>query len=189
VKRTEREQKQSGDVMVPSQYKKTIDDEILRHREAFIAEGFNQKRAELGYKKFEKQKETLRKEFEQTWNTMQEAKAKIRELEDCMNRKIIKWTPLEKVYRIFFEAKGEPKTVIERTLISRRRSFERAQRIVQQRLRPRVDPDQDFRQRILNPETRREAIKKYLCDHVNKAHFQAEAFNLLFEELEKRKVK
>jgi hypothetical protein len=176
-----------GYIQVSAQRDAKVEAEIQRHRGYFITERLDQKRRELGVKEFKKQRGNLIKEFEQAWKQRQETSSALRELEDQMRRKIMKWAPLEKLYRLKLEAEGWPKNVIEKTIITRRKDFERAQRIVQGRLRSKIDPGEDFKHRVLNPETRREAIKKYLIDHVNKAHFQMEAFNLIFEELDKRK--
>lgn len=163
--------------------------EMQRIRGIFITERLDQKRNELGVKEFKKQREKLTKEFERQWEQLQKAKATIRELEERMTRQIIEWTPLKAAYQAKLEAEGYNKQIIENTIKSRRSEFERAQKIVKARLRPKLNPDEDFKCRVLNPETRREAVKKYLIDHTNKTHFLAEAFNLIFEELDKRKWK
>ncbi len=174
-----------GHVMVSTRRAAKVEAEIQRLRGHFITERLDQKRRELGVKEFDKQRDKLAKAFEEAWEQMREAKATLRSFEDRMTREIMNWPPLERAYRTFFEAKGEPKTVIEKTIASRRRTFKRKQRIVKERLRPKLDPVEDMRRRMLNPETRRDAIKEYLINHVYRADFQMETFELILEELDK----
>jgi len=176
-----------GHLIVSTQRDAKIEADIQRRRGHFITERLDQKRRELGVREFKKQREKLAKEFEQAWNQAQKAKVALRELEERSHVKLVEWPSLEKLYRLKLEAEGWPKSVIEKTVVARQKDFERAQRKVQARLRPKVDPDQDFKERLLNPASRREAIKKYLIDHINKTHFLTEAFNIVFEELDKRK--
>lgn len=174
-----------GDIIVSTRRAAKVEAEIQRNKGHFITGKLDEKRRELGVKEFKKQRDKLAKAFEQDWEQQQKAKAALRSLEDRMNREIMEWAPLEKLYRLKLEAEGWPKTVIEKTLLARRGDFDRSQRAVKNRLRPKVDPDQDFKKRVLNPATRKEALRHYLQDHVNKSHFTLEAFELLWSEVDK----
>lgn len=158
-----------------------IEAEIARRKGLFVTDGLEQKQSELGAKEFEKQKSKLMKEFEQRWEQIQQANATIRELEEHSRFKITEWSPLEKAYRLKLEAEGYNKQIIENTLKHRRREFDRNQYNVKARLKPRTDPDQNFRRRVLDPATRNEALTYYLVNHVDKRHFLFEAIKLLFE--------
>jgi len=129
----------------------------------------------------------LTREVEQQWERLQKAKAEFERLMEQAGRVVMKWAPLEKVLRIKLQAEGYEKNVVENTVKTRRSDFERLQRIVQDRLRPKLDPDEDFRQRILNPATRKDAIQYFLKDNVNKKHYLVETIALIFEELDKRR--
>lgn len=176
-----------GDAIVTRERDAKVEAEIQRRRGCFIDEKLEAKRGELGNKEFEKQRGKLEKEAESLWETMRKANAEFERFIEQAEREVMKWAPLEKVLRIKLEAEGYDKNVVENAVKARRSDFERLQRIVQERLRPKLDPDQDFRQRVLNSETRKEAIRHYLVDHIHKRHFLIEAFNLVFEELDKRK--
>lgn len=183
----EKKQQLPGHLIVTAYRDRAVEAEIERQRGFFLTEKLDEKRMELGDQEFEKQRAKLTREAEQQWEQLQKAKAALRELEERMNREIMDFAPLEKAYRAKFEAEGCSKEMIEKTLQHRRSDFERAQGIVKERFRPQIDPDQDFRQRVLNPATRREAVERYLINHIHKTHFLTEAFNLIFEELDKRR--
>lgn len=178
-----------GDVIVEAQRDARIEAELRRQEGLFVTEKLNEKRNKLGEKEFDEQRDELEKKAKQQWDQLQKANAVIRELENQSCIELVEWAPLEKVYRAKLEAEGYSKAIIEKTLEHRRMDFDSAQRRVQERLRPQVNHDQDFKQCILNPKTRREAITRYLQDNISKEHFQVEAFNLIFEELDKLKAK
>jgi hypothetical protein len=176
-----------GDVIVTTRREALIEAEIQRRKTSWTTEKLDEKRSQFGNREFEKQRPKLTKEVESRWETMRKTKAEFDGLMEQAGRVVMKWAPLEKLLRSQLEAEGCQKSLVENTVKARRSDFERLQRIVQNRLRPKPNPDLDFRQRVLNPATRKEAIEKYLINHTNKTHFQTEAFNLIFEELDKRK--
>ena len=178
-------EKELPHVIVSTRREAAIKADLQRRRGSFITERLDQKRSELGNKAFEKQRAKLTEEFKQRWEQLQKAKTTLRELEDQMNVKLMEWAPLEKVYHAQFEAEGCSKDMVEKTVTARRGDFERAQRIVQERLQPKFDLHEDFKRRILDPATRKEAIRYYLIDRTDKKHFLIEALDLIFEELSK----
>ncbi len=180
-----------GDVMVTTKYDRMIAEELERRRGFFVTNVLNRERAELGNKKFEEKRTQLAEEATRHWDLAQEGKRHFRELEEASHREIMNWKELEKPLRQWLEnqavGEGWSKEMVERTIISRRKDFERAQKKVEARLRPKVDPNIDFRQRVLNSATREEALKHYLLNHVNRSHFIMEAIKLLFELSQKRR--
>lgn len=184
----EKEEKELiGHVMISARRDAKIKRELELRKGNFINEKLDEERSKLGNKEFDKRRDKLTREFEQRWEQLQKAKATLRILEEQMSGEIMDFAPLEKAYRLQLEAEGCANQVIEKTLLARRRDFETAQNRVKARLRPKIDPDADFRQRILNPATRREAIEKYLIHHTQKTHFLTEVFNMIFEALDERK--
>lgn len=182
-----------GDVMVSLDSNAKMEREIARRKGIFCTIYLERKESELGVKKFENERAKLFKQAAKCWDLAQEGKRCYSELEEESYRRIMEWRELEKPLRQWLEneavSEGWTEDMIQKTVEARHRDFERNQNNVQARLRPIIDPDVDFKERMLNPETRKEAITKYLVDNVNKAHFQAEAFVLIFAELDKRKAK
>ena len=184
------EGKRKSPYVVTSERRDTAVERSLRELRGFFITGrLDQKRMELGNKEFEKQKAKLTEEFARQWEQIQQAKAVIRELEERSGREIMEWLPLEKVYRVKLEAEGYPKEVVEKTIMARRAGFERCQRQVKARLKPRIDPDEDFRRRVLNPATRKQAFQAFLLHHIHKSRFLLEALELLWEEVDSLKAK
>lgn len=178
----------SKDIPVSADYTHAVEVDIGRRKGIFINARLDQKRGELGVKEFNKQRPELIKEFEQRWEQLQKAKATIRELEDRSSREIMKWAPLEKAHLVRLEAEGWKKEVIENTINARKREFDHVQGIVKRRIiASKYDEKADFRARISNPATRKEALERFLRHHVHKDVFLLEAIEILWSELDKLK--
>lgn len=178
-------------VMVSTNYGANIAATMKLQKGNFVNAFLEIKKAELGAEKFDKQKAKLEKYAGECWERAQEGKRRFRELEELSGRRIMEWKDLEKPLRQWLEndmvGNRWGQDAVELTIKSYHRDFERNQNHVKGRLRRIRDPDADFRKRVLNPETREAAIKKYTHDHVNWRYYTTMAFNILFEELEKRR--
>lgn len=164
-------------IQVPVEHEAAVKAEIRRRKGHFITD-------------FVKNRRGTQKQAEEAWERLQEAKAVIREFEDRMSREIAEWTPLEKAHLAKLEAEGWDKKVIENTLAARKRDFDRAQNIVKTRIKAsEYDVEKDFRESVLNPATRREALERFLHHHVHKNHFLLEALELLWSEVDNLKAK
>jgi hypothetical protein len=163
----------------------------INYRKGVFVTGFmNRRRMELGSDKFDRQLGKLEKEALKCWELMREGERRFYELEEESGRRIVEWKPIEKALRQWLEnrmkANDETQDMVDRTVEARQRDFIRAQNQVRTRLKSIKDPDADFRKRVLKPEIRQEAIKKYVMNHRDWRHYTAMALNILFEELERR---
>lgn len=158
----------------------------------FINEFLEQKLAELGREKLEKQKQKLTEEGAKLWDRAQQGKRRYFELEEQAGRKIVDWKVLEKSLRLWLENEGKgrgwSKEMIENTVQRELGHFQTAQYQVQERLKAAAyDPLADFRKRMLNPQTRESAIRHFLFDSAEKAYWLRETVKLLFEQLDRLK--
>ena len=166
----------------------TYEREMEFHKSIFINDFRKKKLAELGPEKFEKQEQKLTKEAEARWSRIRKARSKILDLEEKMHTELMKWSQLEKLYRDWLEAAAHPQRVIENTIEARLRDFQTAQTVLRERLKTAAyNADEDFKRRMLNPETRQQAIQYFLSDNVEKPHFLIKTIELLFSELDKLK--
>lgn len=162
--------------------------EMEVHKGIFITETLEKAKAKLGIEEFEKKREKLTQDAEARWLRIRKARSEILDVEERMQAQPMKWNPLERLYREWLEARGDPKEWIENTVKARRQDFEIAQHQVQERLKAAAyDPAEDFKQKMLDPKTRQDAIQHYLFDSADKPHFLIETVKLLFEELDKLK--
>jgi hypothetical protein len=182
-----------GYVQVPANYPRMVERFLQEQKSYAVSEYLERKKAELGTEKFEKQRPKLEAEAHQHWKLAQDGKEQFRKLQEQSERKLMEWKLLEKSLRQWLENEAEysdwGQDAVERTIPSYRNYFERNQNHIRSRQNQIRDPDADFRQRVLNPETRREAIKKYVQNHRDWRHYTVEALNILFEQLEKRRWK
>jgi hypothetical protein len=180
-----------SDELVVASVNYDTEKQIIHDRGVFVTDFMNRRRMELGSDKFDRQRGKLEKEALKCWELMRDGKLRFYELEEESGRKIVEWKPIEKALRQWLEnrmkANDETKEMVERTVEARQRDFIRAQNKIRTRLKSIKDPNADFRERVLNPETRQEAIKKYVLNHRDWRHYTSMALNILFEELERRK--
>jgi hypothetical protein len=186
-------QEKTGIIAISTDMTPTLEAEMKR-QEGFFVNGFlERKKARMKPEKFTKERLKLAKEAGELWQKAREGKRKFHELEEQAQVELITWNVLEKPLRQWLEneaqGRGWTKEQIENTIKSYYQRFEHYQRLVKERLKPRIDPDQDLRQRLLNPETRKQAIQYYLVDCADKHHFLIETINVIFEELEKLKYR
>ena len=173
-------------------YTLAVERDMKRQKAVFCSDFLERKKGELDEKKFNEQRAKLEKRAAECWDLAQEGKRRYRELEEKSGKKLIDWEELEKPLRQWLENKilgteDENQATVERTIPSYRKDFDRKQNSIKTRQRRIKDPDADFRKRVLNPETREAAIRKYVQNHIHSKHYTVLAFNIVFEELEKRR--
>jgi len=176
-------------VIASTEHDAAIKKEINRRRGFFITYFLERKSEELGRKKFDEQRAKLIKYAGERFDLAQEGKRQYHELEELSNKKLMQWEELEKLLRQWLEndAVGNDwgQDAVEKTILGYRRDFKRNQNNIRARLMRIKDPNADFRKRVLNPETREAAIRKYVQNHIHSKHYTVMALNILFEELEK----
>jgi len=143
-------------------------------------------------KNFERNRERLAKQGAELWEKAQRGKRKYYELEEQSHREIMDWKTLKNPLKRWLESEGEirgwKKEMIENSIEARRLDFETAQHQVRERLKAAsFNPEVDFRERLLDPSKREEALRHYLVDRADKARFLMLALNILFSELDKLK--
>lgn len=114
-------------VMVGPEYDTAVKREMKRRHDWFITDFLNEKRAKLGYEKFEERKEKLMKEAEKAWNDKQAERIAREKMEEEKRRekarKMVeakksrrKWTePTTKfLEKKLFKSKNERKATLKR---------------------------------------------------------------------------
>lgn len=176
---------------VSLEYDRAIERAMQERKTAFCRGYLALKESELGTKKMNREREKLWNHAAKCWDLAQAGRRRFYELEEESGRRIMEWKDLEKPLRQWLEneavGEGWTEDMVERTVEARHRDFLHEQKRVKGRMNRIRDPNADFRKRVLNPETREAAIRKYVRNHVNWKHYIAEALNILFEELEKRR--
>jgi len=166
--------------------------EMEVHKSIFITDFKEQKLAELGREKFDKEEQKLAEEGAKLWDRAQREKRKYRELEEQVSREIMDWKTLLKPLRLWLESEGAgrgwSKDIIENTIRRELGHFQTAQHQVAERLKAAAyDPNRDFRERMLDPQRRQQAIRHFLFNSADKSHWLIKTVELLFSELDKLK--